>query len=71
MDRDMYYNLVFMSATPHVALLGAIKEAGIRVTELTGTMHRQKKRWIVRGEMRTMPERIPDNTILYSTMPPP
>lgn len=32
MDRDMYYNLVFMSATPHVALLGAIKEAGIKVT---------------------------------------
>lgn len=59
-----------MSATPYVALLGAVQKAGIKVKPISGEMPREKKRWIVRSILKPDPNRIPNNTIVYSTAQP-
>jgi hypothetical protein len=71
-DLEAWSNLVLMSATPHVAILGCVREAGFEIKEITADLPRKNKRfrmWKPKlGELQI--DRVPNGGIIFSPQIP-
>jgi len=72
-DVQNHCNLILMSATPFVPLLDALIQKGCLKEKkhiISLPSKREKKRWIVFGGAKPIPEAMPNRSVVFSTKKP-